>query len=187
MNKLIKIGFLVLFATAVSAASEEQMILESKQSIKRFAKQLKNKLEQGMKTGGPAKAIHICNTAAEEISKQVSGQFGWKIARTSLKVRNSNNKPDEWEKKVLQGFQQQMKEGVAVNQLEFAELMENAKPPVFRYMKAIPTQGICLSCHGDKLSTDVVDKLHQLYPNDHATGFKVGDIRGAFTITRTIE
>jgi hypothetical protein len=33
------------------------------------------------------------------------------------------------------------------------------------------------------LSPDVAAKLHDLYPQDRATGFSVGDLRGAFIIT----
>jgi hypothetical protein len=33
----------------------------------------------------------------------------------------------------------------------------------------------------------VSQKLQQLYPQDQATGFKIGDIRGAFTISRKID
>ena len=184
MNPKINIGFLLFFSTAINAASEEQMILESKQSIKQYATQLKAKLQEGMKAGGPANAIQVCNTAAEEISRQVSAKQGWKITRTSLKVRNSNNKPDVWETKVLHDFEQRMKQGEAIEKLEFSEIIRKDSQPVFRYMKAIPTQGICLSCHGDKLSPDVTEKLRELYPEDQATGFKMGDIRGAFSITR---
>jgi len=184
MNTKIKIVFLLIFSTAINAASKEQMIVESKQSIKQYASQLKARLQQGMKAGGPVNAIHVCNTAAAEISRQVSDQQGWEIARTSLKVRNSNNKPDAWETRVLHDFEQRMKKGEAIEKLDFSEITNKDGQHVFRYMKAIPTKGICLSCHGDKLSPDVAKKLHELYPEDQATGFKMGDIRGAFSITR---
>lgn len=52
----------------------------------------------------------------------------------------------------------------------------------FRYMKAIPTKGLCLTCHGEALTEPVKATLAELYPEDKATGFKVGDIRGAFSI-----
>ena len=52
-------------------------------------------------------------------------------------------------------------------------------------MKAIPTQALCLNCHGELMSTPVKAKIKQLYPGDKATGFKVGDIRGAFTLFKS--
>ena len=56
-------------------------------------------------------------------------------------------------------------------------------------MKAIPTQGICLTCHGDKqtMSEDLLSTLQQTYPNDLATDYQVGQIRGAFSVTQTID
>jgi hypothetical protein len=48
-------------------------------------------------------------------------------------------------------------------------------------MKTIPTQGLCLGCHGGNLSEDVKFELNLLYPNDQATDFKEGDIREAFS------
>lgn len=184
-KKLIPMVLLVL-STAVSAESEKQMIVESKQSIKHFSAQLKSKLQEGMKQGGPVQAIQVCNTAAEQIQNQISGQQGWQISRTSLKLRNPKNSPDAWEQKVLMDFEQRLKSGEAVGKLETSEII-NSTPPVFRYMKAIPTQGLCLSCHGDHLMPAVADKLGELYPEDQATGFKVGDIRGAFSIKRVIK
>ena len=187
MNTKISIVFLLVFSTAINAASKDKMILESKQAIKQYATQLKGELQQGMKAGGPANAIQVCNTAAAEISRQVSDKQGWKIARTSLKVRNSKNAADAWEHQVLQNFEQRLKKGESIQKLEYAEIIRKDNLSVFRYMKAIPTQGICLSCHGDKLSPDVAEKLRELYPEDQATGFEIGDIRGAFSITRHID
>jgi len=33
----------------------------------------------------------------------------------------------------------------------------------------------------------VAEKIRQLYPNDQATGFDVGDIRGAFSIIQPLD
>ena len=57
---------------------------------------------------------------------------------------------------------------------------------VFRYMKAISTGALCLNCHGADVSADVTRELERLYPKDAARGFRVGDIRGAFSITQTL-
>ena len=55
---------------------------------------------------------------------------------------------------------------------------------LFRYMKAIPAGELCLTCHGKELAPDLAAKLRELYPDDQATGFSLGEIRGAFTITQ---
>ena len=54
-------------------------------------------------------------------------------------------------------------------------------------MKAIPTGGVCLACHGENLAQGVQETITTLYPNDKATGFKSGDIRGAFVVTKVLD
>ena len=43
---------------------------------------------------------------------------------------------------------------------------------------------MCLQCHGQSIAPDVREKLSGLYPEDKATGYREGDIRGAFVVTR---
>ncbi|MDQ8208480.1 DUF3365 domain-containing protein [Coraliomargarita sp. SDUM461003] len=42
----------------------------------------------------------------------------------------------------------------------------------------------CLACHGDpaSIAPEVAQKIAQLYPADTATGFAVGELRGAFRV-----
>jgi hypothetical protein len=68
---------------------------------------------------------------------------------------------------------------------EWVLLEENGKM-VFRYMKAIPTRGICLRCHGEKIDPSLRMVLDRFYPEDQATGFEIGDVRGAFTIIKPL-
>lgn len=60
--------------------------------------------------------------------------------------------------------------------------------PVYRYLKALPTQDLCVQCHGttDKVPAGVQARLKELYPEDKATGFSVGAIRGAITIRKPL-
>jgi hypothetical protein len=53
----------------------------------------------------------------------------------------------------------------------------------YRYMKAIPTGEMCTQCYGRTIAPGVQAKLSDLYPQDHATGFLLGDLRGAVSIT----
>jgi hypothetical protein len=47
-------------------------------------------------------------------------------------------------------------------------------------------EGAIAACHGaaDTLSPAVQARLRELYPQDLATGYKVGDIRGAMTLKK---
>jgi hypothetical protein len=57
----------------------------------------------------------------------------------------------------------------------------------FRYLRAIPTAPMCLSCHGSNIAPDVAKAIAAHYPADKATGFAAGDMRGAFSISWTPE
>jgi hypothetical protein len=108
----------------------------------------------------------------------------WTIARTSLKVRNTNNTPDKWESTVLAQFEQRKAAGEDVATMEYSAMVQSDDKTVYRYMKPIPTAGGCLVCHGENISGNIADKINALYPHDQATGFSVGDIRGAFSLQR---
>jgi hypothetical protein len=58
---------------------------------------------------------------------------------------------------------------------------------VQRYMRALPTRPLCTQCHGSasQLAPGVAERLKALYPADKATGYGVGQIRGAITLQRT--
>ena len=47
------------------------------------------------------------------------------VARTSLKVRNPNNTPDEWEANVLNRFEQRKKKGEYLNKLSFKAIQNS--------------------------------------------------------------
>lgn len=54
----------------------------------------------------------------------------------------------------------------------------------FRYLKALRIQKPCLNCHGprEQIKPEVLALLKQVYPNDQATGYQEGDLRGAITV-----
>lgn len=186
-KKIMMTLMVMAVSNYVFATSTEQMVLESQQTIKLFSQQLKKKLQQGVDEGGVEQAIEICLEAAAKIADQVSEKQGMSIGRTSLKVRNIRNMPDRWEKQVLQTFEQRKANGESIEKLDHAEIVTQGDAKFFRYMKAIPTQGLCLTCHGENIAEPVKEKLTVLYPEDSAIGFKAGDIRGAFTLIRPLD
>jgi len=159
---------------------------EGRQIAKEFLGQLKPELKKAMKSGGPAHAIEVCYKKAPQIAAELSEKTGWQLKRTSLKVRNPNNAPDEWEKQVLQRFEQQKAQGTDPKTLEYVEVIEENGQKVFRYAKAIPTGKVCLVCHGTQVSEPLLKKIRSYYPEDQATGFQPGDIRGIFSFKKAL-
>lgn len=65
---------------------------------------------------------------------------------------------------------------------EISGWVEEQGGAAFRYMRAIPTGGVCLACHGSDIAPEVKAAIAAAYPQDQATGFKMGQLRGAFSI-----
>jgi len=55
-------------------------------------------------------------------------------------------------------------------------------------MKALPTQDLCLACHGtdDRLDKQVKAKLKEMYTDDKAIGYSAAQIRGAITVKKPL-
>jgi hypothetical protein len=172
--------------TWAEASDTQTLQTDARRLSKALGQQLKSTLVAAMKSGGPEQAITVCNIQAPVIADQVSQEANWLVGRTALKIRNPDNAPDEWERAVLQAFEQRITSGEPVQNLEFAEVVEDQGQRVFRYMKAIPTAKPCLSCHGETLSKPVRQQLDTLYPDDQATGFRLNDLRGAFTLRKPL-
>lgn len=177
------------FASSTLAAGDaDQRMAESRAVIKAFAGELKTALKSAMQSGGPLEAIAVCNEKAPAIAARHGDAKDWEVGRTSLKYRNPGNAPDEWETSVLQTFDQRKAAGEDIKSMDYGEFVELDGKKVFRYMKAIPTGEVCLNCHGgDNVKPEVEAKLAELYPNDKARGYSVGDIRGAFSIAQPVE
>lgn len=161
----------------------EALVAEARSLVNSFGGSLKQALQAAIKEGGLVNGIGVCKTAAPEIASNNSSG-GWTISRTSLKVRNPENTPTDWQELQLKAMDKQpVGNGKPV---EVWQVSEASGQPAFQYMSAIPTQKLCLGCHGKSIAPDVKAKLAELYPEDKATGFSEGDLRGAFVVTRQV-
>ncbi len=185
-KSILTIALCAFFSGSVVADSHDSMVADARGVVKQFFGSLKGELEQGMKAGGPVAAISVCNVKAPMIAEETGNKSGWQVARTSLKLRNPGNKPDAWELKVLNEFETRKAAGEDVTKMEHTEVMTLNGKKTFRYMKAIPTAKLCLNCHGMDIKPEVAQSLDELYPEDKARGYKAGDIRGAFTLQKTL-
>lgn len=165
----------------LAGASDDGAREASRSAIQVFASTLQGELQAAMQSGGPRQAISVCHTRAPEIAESVSADQGLNIRRTSLRARNPENRPEPWQEAVLKHFEKRRLAGQSPQQMEHFERTEDGG---FRYMKAIPVGELCLVCHGKNVPETVQQALDELYPEDRATGYELGEIRGAFVVTR---
>lgn len=170
----------------IYAADYEAEVTASRETVQEFMKTLKQELQAGMQEGGPVNAVSVCNLTAPAIASTYSARNGWEVGRTSLKPRNPDNAPDAWERSVLVSFEARKNAGEDPAKMEFHEVVREDGVSELRYMKAIPTAGLCLACHGEQLDSIVKTRIETLYPDDQALGYREGDIRGAFSITQPL-
>lgn len=190
MNKTLRIALPLAFMLAGPAfAADEAKLLEEARSVAgSIPPKLLGVLQEEIQKGGPEGAIGVCREKAPAMAKAASEQTGWAIRRVSLKNRNPKAVPDAWEEAVLKEFDKRAAGGEKPTSLEKGEIVSVDGKQVYRYMKALPTQDICLQCHGtpDRVGPAVQAKLKELYPNDKAVGYGLAEIRGAMTIKKPL-
>lgn len=174
-------------AGAVSPPSPAQLA-PARAAVKELGENLKTQLVAALKEGGPRKAVDVCRTIAPAIAEEASQSHGLDVGRTALKVRNPANAPDAFERQVLEDFAREIAAGADPAQPEHAEMRSENGTRELRYMKAIPTAAEpCLACHGANIEPQLKAEILRLYPEDQATGFKAGELRGAFTVTQKLQ
>ncbi len=179
----------LLVATPLLALADTTAGLDEEAGalIQTFASSLKAELVEAMSAGGPSHAIGVCQERAPAIAATLSEDSEWNIARTSLKPRNPENAPDAWETDVLEQFESRKAAGNEVAGMHYAEVVERNGQAAYRFMQAIPTEGVCLTCHGTHLDPALAQTIDDAYPEDQARGYSVGDIRGAFTLSQPLQ
>ncbi len=189
--KNINISFSLIFilvvfslqATAGELMSKSELEAEATNIVKTFGGMLKPKLKEAIQTGGLKHAINICSMEAPRIAKNLSEETGWSVKRVSLKPRNNSSAvPDTFERKVLEQFNERQIKGESSSVITFSEIVGNK----FRFMKAQGVESVCLNCHGKSIHPDVKKAISKLYPEDAATGYSLGQIRGAFSLVKSL-
>ena len=143
-----------------------------------FAGELKEELMNAMSVGGSVSAIEVCQVKAPKIS-QIFSINGVKIKRVAERFRNLDNRATVRQLEIMADFKDTLTAPEYIGEWTRSDTAE-----VYHYYKPIYTQPICLNCHGglQTLSPGVIDAVRKYYPNDKATGFKVGELRGMFVV-----
>jgi hypothetical protein len=182
-----------LFASALGAllavsvgqqASETALREQACAAADALLQRLVGRLNQEYQQGGAGRGVQVCAQVAQTLTREVAREQGVQMRRVSLKNRNPRNAPDAWERQILQRWERDLQAGKPIG--EVGEWRTQQGQRVYRYMRPIMlAMPLCLECHGDpqNIKPEVRRLIRQNYPNDKATGYKLGDLRGAFSIT----
>ena len=185
----LMIAMLALVAASPAfAAGDDELIAETRKAALEIPPKLLAMVQQEIAAGDFHGAITACSDKAPKMAAAASANTGWAIRRVSLKNRNPKAVPDAWERAVLEDFDRRQAAGENPATLEKAEIVSEGGTRTVRYMKALPVQPLCTNCHGadDQLRPEVKARLADIYPQDRATGYREGQIRGALTVKRPL-
>ena len=188
MKSLLSIS-LLLAALPALAQDVGALTAETKKAVLPVVPKVVAAMQDAIASKGVAGAIPVCKEQAPALIKEVRDSTGWSIRRVSLKTRNAERgTPDLWEVRQLADFNIRAANGEKPETIEKSEIVSVDGKPVFRYMKALPVGDACLKCHGpvETLDAGLKAKLAETYPQDRATGYSKGEIRGALTVKRPL-
>jgi hypothetical protein len=185
-------AFLLAAATALPAAETAapdpgDLSGSAKAAVQALASSLKTELLTAIEADGITGAIEVCHSRAPAIAADISQRQGLEVYRVSQRNRNPDNAPADWQSAVLEDFEARLNAGEDPDFVAWQEVAEMEGGREYRFMKAIPTGGLCLQCHGSAIAPDVAARISELYPDDRATGFEPGDLRGAFVVTKDLD
>lgn len=194
MKKIFILNVLIIFGL-ISGCSEnkievsENQIAGMRATAVEFMKDLKSILINQIRTNGMLSAVSVCSDTAQILTNNFGVQKGVYVKRVSLKNRNVNNAPDDFEKRVLNKFTLMQLNNELNDDSEYAEIVEEGEFKYLRYLKPILVQAECLNCHGSEndISPEVEQLINQEYPNDNAVEYKIGDLRGAVSLKKNIK
>ncbi|MBU7580312.1 MAG: DUF3365 domain-containing protein [Porphyrobacter sp.] len=140
---------------------------------------LQKALIESMSQVGPVGSIGVCQSTAPAIDAELSTTSGMQVSRIARRNRNpANAVPDE-----LAELYQELER----------EPLDNGKPRFVTatiadkhvYLRAIPMkEQPCAACHGNDIAPEVSSAITAAYPQDKATGFQAGELRGAFFVSK---
>ena len=186
------VGALALLALLAGCSAgptaEEQaaMAAEAREAAGALIQRLGGELKAAMGGSGPTGAISICKERAPRIAADVSRQFNFDVKRVSPKNRNPAAIPDAWEAEAQAGLEKRLAAGETPETLDTWQVVSTSTGKQFRYARALPVQPVCLICHGDPatMSDALKARLAAEYPQDQATGYRPGMVRGIVSIRR---
>lgn len=137
--------------------------------IAELKRELLAAVTQAMKAGGPA-AIEACHAMAPAITERVAAS-GATIGRATRRPRNPTNLASGWQLDAIAQFERLGHQGTVA---PFERVLPSGR---VAYAEPLVVGEVCLRCHGEP-APDVTAVLRVRYPDDRATGYSLGELRG---------
>jgi hypothetical protein len=156
--------------SATQRKAEGSAIVSAELATKALGSTMRERVSAAMKEGGSLAAIPSCQSDAATLTA-AAGSKHVRVGRSSAKLRNPANAGPEWVQDWLQGNQdKRFKDVTGTSDIVDGEA---------RLIRPIQVEPSCLGCHGSHIDQATQTALTAAYPQDKATGYAAGDLRGA--------
>lgn len=151
-------------------------LARAQQAMADLGQRLRAALQATITRNGVVAAVDFCATEAPAIAAAVSSQHGVVVGRSGVRQRNPANAPKAWQQAALAQFAEQTRAGADPSTLSY----RSHEAGQLQLAKGLRVDPPCLLCHGDpsNIAPEVAAAIARHYPDDQATGFAVGELRG---------
>ncbi len=168
--------------TLAPTVEDAAVVVLSQPLAQEFTSALQAQLGAAMAEGGPMQALGVCHEEAPRIAAAIAGESGAQVVRISDRNRNpAGAVSDE-----VAPFYAQLAEQPLVDNAPATRIWQSGEGDAARmnYLAAIPMrEQPCSACHGSDIDPELQARISELYPDDLATGFTPGELRGALHIS----
>lgn len=161
-----------------SPSFENTLISKGNEVASALLQKLGGELKTQMQSSGALGALNFCSQNALTLTDQVAKETKTSIKRLSLKNRNPINIPTAQETAMLNKWDAQAKNGQPLPPYELVKVSEST---AVYYKPIVINNETCLKCHGN-IEEDLAKTIKAAYPEDKATGYKMGDVRGMISV-----
>ena len=159
------------------------LVIRGKDIARETTSVLQKHLKKAIKESGLEYAVDFCHTKAMELTDSISRAESVTVRRLAKKYRNPVNETDPEESELFKSY---ILEWLGGRPLSPKIIPDKDGHPVFYNPMYVGT--VCLNCHGvpgKNITSELMNTINELYPEDKATNFKKGQPRGMWAITFT--
>ena len=139
-------------------------------------------LGDALSKGGPTNALNVCSEKAPDIATAVGREHGVTLRRASARPRNPKNAADTREQQVLAAFA----EAMARKEAPKPQTQREPDGSATFFAPIVLANPLCLQCHGkpgQDVAAGTLSAIRAKYPEDQATGYALGELRGLWRVT----
>ena len=155
----------------------QQLVTHARETVALTFRTLSSELKAALSTGGIPNAIGYCNLNAMKLTDSLSIARNTTIKRATDRWRNPQNKANTQETEIIQFYQSALKKDSPIS--DTLIVMGDHKA----YYAPIRLNQLCLNCHGNKNDIAAYDFIKKHYPDDQAINYKLGELRGIWSVS----